>query len=60
MRILKSIVLPSVFGPTKATLSPFLSVKLTFFSTCSPSTIFEMPSTVRSWSPASRSGVNAM
>ena len=60
MRISKSAVLPTEFGPTKATLSPFLSVKLTLFNTFSPSIVFVRPLTCSSWSPASRSGVKAM
>ena len=48
MRISKSAVLPTEFGPTKATLSPFLSVKLTLFSTFSPSIVFVRPLTCSS------------
>ena len=55
MRILNSMVIACSLSPMNATLSVRPRVKLTLFSSFTPSTVLEMPLTCNTSLPSSRS-----
>ena len=57
-RIWNRVVFARELLPTKASLSPFLTIRSRSLKTCTPSTVLPSPFTSRMMSPHGRSGLN--